>query len=192
MILIRHAEPLEAKTDDGSPADPPLSAHGQQQALAVADWLLREPIHRVISSPALRARATAEALAQRVGLAIQVDDRLRDANAEADRYVPLELDKLRDPDSYRSRIEDYRHSPQLEKISDRVNHALDDWSARCAGERIAVFCHGSVVNVFASRVLGLESHAFLEAGYASAHRFMVSRKGVRSVCSLNETAYLPA
>jgi hypothetical protein len=47
-----------------------------------------------------------------------------------------------------------------------------------------------VINVFAARVLGLGNAAFLEADYASAHRFLISRKGIRSVKSLNETAYL--
>ena len=192
MILVRHAEPIEAKTADGSPPDPPLSGRGLQQAGALAEWLLREPLDHLISSPALRARTTAEVVAGRCGLAVQLDDRLRDAHAHADRYVPLEMDKLRDPASYRARVEDYQDASRLGAISERVNQALDEWAERCVGERIAVFCHGSVVNVFAARVLGLDTRAFLEADYASAHRFMISRKGVRSVRSLNETPYLPA
>ena len=71
-----------------------------------------------------------------------------------------------------------------------MNEALDDWTTRLRGGRLAVFCHGSVINVFAARVLGLSNAAFLEADYASAHRFLISRKGIRSVKSLNETAYL--
>jgi probable phosphoglycerate mutase len=71
-----------------------------------------------------------------------------------------------------------------------VNEALDDWTAQHRGERVAVFCHGSVVNVYAARVLGVADPVFLEAGFASGHRFLVSRDGTRSVRSLNETAYL--
>ena len=190
MILIRHAEPLEERRSQGESADPPLSERGRKQAEAVGEWLSKQPIDRVISSPALRARATAEPVARRMQIEVVVDPRLRDANAGADTYVPLEVDKARDAPAYQARIEAYRSSPLLAAISHRVNEALDEWASRCAGERVAVFCHGSVVNVFAARVLGLDRWTVLEPGYASAHRFMISRSGGRSVASLNETAYL--
>lgn len=190
MILVRHAEPIEQTTSDGSPADPPLSRAGEEQANAVASWLTQERLDRVISSPALRARATAEPVAERAGVEVLIDDRLCDANAGRASYVPLEAAKARDREGYQARIDSYLHSPQLERISQRVNQALGDWAERCAGERVAVFCHGSVVNVFAAGILGLDSFAFLEADYASGHRFLISRGGVRSVRSLNETAYL--
>lgn len=191
LILVRHAEPIEEKRSDGSPADPPLSEVGRGQARAVAEWLLLRPVDRILSSPALRARQTARESADRSGLEICIDDRLKDANAEADRYVPLETERTRDPVAYRARLAAYRDSPRLSGIAHRVVEALDDWTSRCRGERVAVFCHGSVVNVYAAHVLGLQQRAFLEADYASAHRFLVSGSGVRSVQSLNETAYLP-
>ncbi len=191
LILVRHAEPLEETTTDGSPADPPLSDRGRVQARAVAEWLSRRGIHRVLSSPALRARQTAEQTARRSGVEIAVDDRLRDANARAESYVPLEAMKAREPVRFRARLDEYRDSPRLAEVADRVVAALDEWTARCRGERIVAFCHGSVVNVYAARVLGLERRAFLEADYASGHRFLVSGTGLRSVQSLNETAYLP-
>ena len=87
-------------------------------------------------------------------------------------------------------MEHYRTSSRLASIAERVNASLDEWAATTRGGRVAVFCHGSVVNAFAVRVLGLADAAFLEAGFASGHRFMVSSSGIRSVKSLNETAYL--
>ena len=191
LILIRHAEPVEEMRADLSPADPPLSERGQAEARAVADWLVPQAIDRIVSSPALRARQTAAEAARRLGLEVDVDERLRDANAEADRYTPLEVERARDPARYRARLEAYRSSTLLEGIAQRVDEALDEWTARCAGGRLAAFCHGSVVNAYAARILGLERRAFLEADYASAHRFLVSGGGLRSVKSLNETAYLP-
>lgn len=192
LILVRHAEPVEEVRVDGRPADPPLSARGRAEARALAEWLVEQGggADRLVSSPALRARETALEVAARAGLEIEIEPRVRDANAQADRYVPLEVDKARDPAAYRTRVRAYRDSPSLEAIAARVAEALGDWSSRCAGKRVAIFCHGSVINVYASQVLGLEPRAFLEAEYASTHRFLVSRSGVRSVRSLNETAYL--
>ena len=101
LILIRHAEPVAEERRDGTEADPPLSAEGRAQALAVAQWLARAPLHRLVSSPALRSRQTAEAIATRAGLDITVDDRLRDANQDRSRYVPIEEDRARDREAYR-------------------------------------------------------------------------------------------
>jgi probable phosphoglycerate mutase len=190
LILIRHAQPLAQQTNDGTPANPQLSAAGVEQSRAVARWLERKPLHRVISSPALRAMQTAEATASLFDLNIEVDERLRDANPQPTRYVPLEDVRLRDPEAYRERIKAYRHRPELAAVSDRVNQALSEWAARHAGERVVAFCHGSIVNVFAARILGLMENVFLDADYASGHRFMISRTGIRSVKSLNETGYL--
>jgi len=190
LILVRHAEPVEAHSEGEVPADPGLSERGRIQAERAASWLTSARIDRVLSSPALRAWETAAPTASRAGAEVVVDDRLRDANEDPRHYVPIEVDRARDRAGYLERVESYRSSPRLAGIVDRVNESLQEWTAQSRGERIAVFCHGSVINVYAAGVLGLGSLAFLEAGYASAHRFMISSKGIRSVQSLNETAYL--
>ena len=190
LILVRHAEPAERLSREADRDDPPLSACGAVQAEAVAEWLLTSPIDAIVSSPALRARQTAAPLAARSGLLVHVDDRLRDASPRSGGYVPIERDRVGDPDAYRARLRDYREGTRLEQLAPRVEEALDEWIARRPGGRLAVFCHGSVINVFAARVLGLAQPAFLEAGYASGHRFLISSGGLRSVRSLNETAYL--
>jgi probable phosphoglycerate mutase len=190
LILIRHARPIREERGDGQAADPPLSAAGRAQADAVARWLLRAPPQKLVSSPALRARQTAEPAAGAMGLELIVDDRLRDAHPDRERYVPMEEEKREDPTAYRARMKAYAARRADEASAERVYHALDDWVERSPGERVAVFCHGSVVNLFAARVLGLATPFFLEADYASAHRFMISRAGIHSVRSLNETAFL--
>jgi len=190
LILVRHAEPVEAHSATEAEADPGLSERGRIQAGRVASWLTAARIDRVISSPARRAVETATPTASGAGVEVVVDDRLRDANEDPRHYVPIEVDRERDREGYLERVESYRSSPRLSGIVTRVNESLEEWAARSRGERIAVFCHGSVINVYAAGVLGLSSLAFLEAGYASAHRFMISSKGIRSVQSLNETAYL--
>jgi probable phosphoglycerate mutase len=190
LVLIRHAHPISEERMDGSPADPPLSATGVEQSRAVAEWLARNPPDRLVSSPALRARQTAEESARRLGQGVEVDDRLCDATPLLSRYVTLEEERARDAIVYRRRLDDYREGDHLAVASARVNAALDEWTAAHPGKRLAVFCHGSVVNVYAARVLGLAELIFLDVGYASGHRFLISRDAVRSVKSLNETAYL--
>jgi len=190
LILVRHAEPAASAAGDPNAGDPPLSDAGRRQSARVAAWLADSRVDLVVSSPARRAIETAEVMAAQAGLEVQVDDRLRDAQSGRDHYVSLEADRESDPAAYRTRVEGYRASPQMDVVAERVNEALDAWCARARGGRVVAFGHGTTVNLYAARVLGLENAGFFDAGFASGHRFLVSSTGVRSVRSLNETGYL--
>ena len=62
---------------------------------------------------------------------------------------------------------------------------------RHAGESVAVFCHGGVINAWSGAVLGVrEPFFFFEPGYTAIHRFLVARTGERNLLSLNETGHL--
>jgi probable phosphoglycerate mutase len=67
-----------------------------------------------------------------------------------------------------------------------LQHLIDTNS----GRRIAVFCHGGVINSWATHILGMTPRLFLDAGYASVSRFMAASTGEHSVSSLNEIAHL--
>lgn len=58
--------------------DVPLDDVGQHQALRLAQALSVFSPRRVISSPLLRARQTAQAVAEKIGVEVIVDQRLRD------------------------------------------------------------------------------------------------------------------
>ena len=58
--------------------------------------------------------------------------------------------------------------------------------------RVAVVCHGGVVNAWAAHVLGLETTLFFQPDYTSVSRFLAAGSGERSVGTLNETAHLRA
>lgn len=95
--LLRHAhagDPLAWKGDD---ADRPLSTRGRKQADRLAQFLERRGFRPdvIISSPKLRAVQTAEPLAERLGLEIQLDDRLADG-PELDEVETI-LATARDP-----------------------------------------------------------------------------------------------
>lgn len=63
LVLWRHADAHEA-ADDQSDADRPLTAKGERQAQRMAQWLHRHlpDSTRVLASPTLRTRQTADAL----------------------------------------------------------------------------------------------------------------------------------
>jgi 2,3-bisphosphoglycerate-dependent phosphoglycerate mutase len=70
LYLVRHCQAT------GQDPDAPLTETGQQQAMALADWLGEARITRIISSPYVRAYQSVIPLAKRLGLTIEVDDRL--------------------------------------------------------------------------------------------------------------------
>ncbi len=74
LILWRHAEARdlqEAEAGDEADLQRPLTARGQKQATRVADWLNRflPESTRILVSPALRCRQTADALERKYRIA---------------------------------------------------------------------------------------------------------------------------
>lgn len=85
VFLVRHAESIAnagGRTTD--PANIPLSPAGLSQAIAFAEQVKKEPT-RVISSPFLRAIQTAEPLANKYDLHIEIWYELREFN-----YLPAD------------------------------------------------------------------------------------------------------
>jgi len=191
MILVRHGLPVRRVSEDGSPADPPLSDTGHAQAEAVAEWLAVERIDRVYSSPLRRALETARPLAKRLGLEIEIEPRVSEYDRHADTYIPLEELRELDYEAWRDFMSrGYPEGMDLEDFRHGVVAACDAIVRANAGRRVVVVCHGGVINTWASHVVGLGFKLFFNPGYTSVHRFLASSEGVRSVGSLNEMAHL--
>lgn len=91
LFLVRHAHANPGEPD----AARPLSARGRAEAQALAARLAAHvpPPRHVVSSPLLRARQTAEAVAQTLGLEVHVDARLAPgATADGVRALLAELE----------------------------------------------------------------------------------------------------
>jgi broad specificity phosphatase PhoE/ribonuclease HI len=78
LIFLRHGETphtVDKRFSGSGGADPALSETGVAQAQAAAQYLSKiGPVDAVISSPMLRARQTADAVAGALGLAVVVND----------------------------------------------------------------------------------------------------------------------
>ena len=191
LVIVRHAEPVRIVDADG-PADPPLTERGLLQAKAVAEWLGAEQIDALYSSPLRRAIQTAQPIAAACGLEMVLDDDVAEYDRHNTSYIPYEeLKRARDPQFLalvENRLEEY--ATEGAAWRDSVIAAMGRIIAAHPGQRVAVVCHGGVVNVFAANVLDLERELFFEPEYTSITRVAASRQGVRSIASLNETAHL--
>jgi phosphohistidine phosphatase len=72
LFLIRHAEAAPGEPDELRA----LTAAGREAARALGEQLAADRLDAVLSSPLLRARETAQAIAKASGLGVEADERL--------------------------------------------------------------------------------------------------------------------
>jgi probable phosphoglycerate mutase len=191
LILVRHGLPERVENDDGTPADPPLSAAGRQQAERVAQWLARERIERVYASPLRRAVETAQPLAAALSTELRIEPGVSEFDQDAQHYVPLEELKRTDYARWRQLMESgFAGAFDPEVFRANVVRAIESIIGDNRGARVAVVCHGGVINVWAAHLLGLPRAMFFGPHYTSINRFMAAGSGQRSIVSLNETGHL--
>ena len=189
LLLIRHGLPLHVENEHGRPADPALSDRGRAQADRMADWLARERIDRLYSSPLQRARQTAEPLAARHELSIELHPGVAEYDRHDSTYVPMERLKEVDYERWQS-IMRGDAIPDFEEFAGQAVAALEEIVEANPGKRVAVTCHGGVINVWTAHVIGFEPRFFFNPDYTSINRFVCARSGERTVLTLNEAVHL--
>ena len=194
LILIRHGLP-ERVVVEGGRADPALTERGWEQSERVAQWLhagrIGPRVDAIYASTMRRARETADPAARLLGHDIQLHEGVVEYDRNTSEYIPMEELKRTDYARWRTLAENsFVDGFDLEEFRATVVDALEGIIANHKGERVAVFCHGGVINVWASHVLGMQPRMFFEPDYTSIHRFMCASTGQRNVVSLNERAHL--
>ena len=192
LLLIRHALPERRQTQDGTPADPVLSRDGWVQAEAMARWLAAEKIEAVYTSPMRRARQTAEPLERALGLEAVLEPGVVEMDHTADTYIPIDQLKREDYPRWQALIQggELWGGVDMKAFRATVVDAVERTIAAHRGGRVAVVCHGGVVNAWAGHVLGVDDPFFLDVAYTGVSRFLAASTGERSVMSLNETGHL--
>jgi 2,3-bisphosphoglycerate-dependent phosphoglycerate mutase len=189
LVLIRHGLPMHVENSDGKPADPPLSEIGHTQAEQMATWLQHESIDHLYSSPMARAFETAQPLARAQGLNIEVRDGVAEYDRQAQAYVPVEKLKQIDYERWQNLMKG-DVGVDFEAFSDLVISTLESIVRSHPGRRVAVTCHGGVINVWTAHVIGFAPRMFFNPDYTSINRFACASSGERSVITLNEAVHL--
>lgn len=187
LILIRHGRPERIEGASGG-ADPNLTDVGHAQAQAAATWLASESIDGIYVSSMARARQTSAPLEAALSMEATVDARIKEFDATHADYIPMEELK-QDKEAWHRYLAAEARSTRSE-FADTVMSGIDDIVAAHRGQRIAVVCHGGVINSLASRVLGLPDRMFFNPFYTSINRVMCSSSGVRSIVSLGDIGHL--
>jgi len=169
LYLIRHGQSgnNEARLV-GGPAvyDPPLTPVGEEQARRLGERMEVYGVDAVYSSPLQRSYNTAKPIAERTGHEITVIDDLQEINEPMREGAPgpeVVLPKGVTHDDVKRRFEQdptWDNLPGSEAsghFRSRISGAIDQIVAECPGKKVAVVCHGGVIQSYVAEILGLRS-----------------------------------
>ncbi len=193
LLIIRHALPVRRELTEGI-ADPELAPEGLFQAEHLAKYLASEKIDAVYASPLRRAQQTAAPLAalQKVGVTL-IDD-VAEWDRNSNEYVPVEELKATNDPRWQAMLRGEWNVPEesADDFNKRTIGAVDKLIDLHSGHRIAIVCHGGVINAYLTYILGLSNYqqGFFYPNYTSIHRVAAARSGERSIVTINETSHL--
>jgi probable phosphoglycerate mutase len=192
LILVRHALPERVENVDGV-ADPGLQPLGHEQARRLADWLAHEPIDRVVASPKRRAVETAEPLAERLDLKIEIVPGFSEIDRSSRHYIPVEEMRRENSPVWQALVAGrwdevgYQDPREFQR---EVVAAKNDLLSRYPDERIVLVAHGGTINAIVSDLIGIDRMFFFEAAYTSISRVVRGMGDAYVISTINETAHL--
>ena len=192
LLIIRHGLPVRRELTEGA-ADPELAPQGREQAEHLARYLASELIDAVYASPLARARETAAPLAELLGMEIRISPGVAEWDQNSSEYVPVEELKAADDPRWHAMLAGEWSSDESEddfrtRVLESIETIVDDHR----GQKVAVVCHGGIINGYLSHVLGLGEFArgFFYPNYTSINRVAAASSGERSIVTINETSHL--
>lgn len=200
VIFVRHAQPdINWEGVVGDSIDPPLTEYGRMQAKLVGEALSGKKIDAVFVSPLKRAQETGEAVVQHhKGVSMQTLHDLREVEVFRDippdqkvqDYLGKELlmgvrQRMLEERSW----DVYPHTEPSFEFRKRVINAVEACIAHNAGERIAIVCHGGVINAYTGHIIKSPYDMFFRPAHASVS-IVIAGDGRRVVRLLNDTHHL--
>lgn len=156
----------------------------------MAQWLKDRHIDRLYSSPMQRAFQTAEPLADLKNLEIEVRDGVAEYDKDAGHYIPVEQLKELDYERWQKLMKGEVDDINFPRFCQNVIETIEEIVDENRGKKVAITCHGGVINVWTAHVIGFEPRMFFNPDYTSINRFMAASSGEKSVITLNEHFHL--
>jgi len=198
MIFVRHGQTVwNAESRYQGHSDTDLSEVGRLQALRVADRLKCEPISAVYSSDLRRASDTAAMIAERHGLDVQTDVRLRECEFGEWEGLTVTQIKERYAEIYRiyqvdSVTQRAPKGERLESLVARVGEAIDEIAERHPDDTVVVAGHGGTVHAAVCYMLGASLYTFrkIRIDNCSITTLSLDPDGRWLLEALNDTCHL--
>jgi probable phosphoglycerate mutase len=192
LLLIRHGLPVRRELTEGI-ADPELAPDGLAQAALLGEYLASEHLDAVYASSLKRAQQTAEPVVEGRDLAMRIEPDVAEFDKDSSEYVPVEELKANNDPRWQAMLngtmegwED--HEAFTTRSIAGVNRIIDAHR----GHRVAIVCHGGVINAYLSHVLDFDPgrRGFFYPNYTSIHRIAAASSGERTILTVNETTHL--
>jgi 2,3-bisphosphoglycerate-dependent phosphoglycerate mutase len=159
LVLVRHGKP---EIEEGTPSTQwPLSQSGREAAASLATQLEGFTFQKITSSPELKAIGTAEVIAQKLGLSVQIDDDLSEHKRHSTGFLPLE--------DFNAQIARLFESPWNELVFgdetataalERFTRALDRQYVSTGSSDVLVVTHGTIMSIYVANRLGIDPLSF--------------------------------
>lgn len=192
LLIIRHALPVRRELTEGV-ADPELAPQGHEQAGHLARYLEAEKIDAIYASPMARARETAAPLAAALDMEVLISPGVAEWDQNSPEYVPVEeLKATNDPRWQAMLAGEWGSDESEDDFKARMLDAIETIISDHRGDRVAIVCHGGIINGYLSHVLGLGdvTRGFFYPNYTSINRVAAASSGERSIVTVNETSHL--
>lgn len=200
LFLVRHAA-CEPYTKSNN-YDPPLTSKGIAQANKLGKRLANTGIEQLLSSPALRAKQTADIASQYIKLTPQTTLELEEIRPTSDfltfTKALQEIARSFASSKNESQLENcffqlfLKHSPWIENresLRNRAVTAVNSILGAYPEQQIAVITHGFFINAYLSELLGLAGDLFFIPDETSIS-IIKARKERRVLVRLNDSAHL--
>ena len=197
LLLVRHGQSeWNAAGRIQGQIDIQLDETGRQQAQLIADRLAAEPVAAIYSSPLQRAKATAEAIADRFNLPVQLDPRLMEYDFGVISGSTWK-DVVENHPEFASRwLEDPWAVPVADSegrvnFAARVMSAVQDIMAQHPAEQVVVVAHGGTFGVYLTAMLGMDLNRRHPFHFGNTSLSLVEvRDGAFHIHYLNNTCHL--
>ena len=149
LYIARHGETSwNVENRVSGRTDIPLTERGMEQARQLARNAQGKGIQVIIASPLLRARRTAQAVSDVIGVPVEIDERLIELDFGIFEGVPRT-----DPDFRYTRAQFPTRYPGGEsafQLCHRVYSCLEDVKRKYDGKTVLLVCHGGVCRMVRS------------------------------------------
>lgn len=161
VYIVRHGEVLHNVLKQYNTEDEDLTENGRKQAKELKEKLRDIEYDIIISSPLVRARATASIINEK-NKKIIVDHRLKERNAGSLTGKPLTVTNRKEYWNYNTTIT-YGTSENIKLFFDRIFSFLDELATR-KEKNVLIVAHSGVSKAFSAYFDGVKDGFFLERG----------------------------
>ncbi len=189
VLAVRHGETAwNRETRIQGQLDIPLSPLGAAQACRLAQALDGQGVDVIYASDLARARQTAEAVAQQLGLAVQLEPGLRERGFglfEGLTWAEIETRWPAESERWRRRDPEFaaQGGESLQDFYARAVAAVEALASRHPGQTVLIVAHGGVLDCLyrAAARQSLQAARTWTLGNASINRLLYSQSGLTLV-----------